>query len=432
MKIHVTLAILAASCSAAFSISLPVSEDTSSTAGRSGFTISAVSGRAATLAVSPKNKAFLYFDLDGLPTTATAANVISARLRLYIGTVRKPGTIELREATADWKEDQIKSVAEPGVVVAGQPIAQIQNMIRKRFVIVDVTATVKNWLANPASNHGFAIVAPAGQTTSVLLGAKEGSGSGYPAELEIDTNPIVPLFTDGDPTSGLLNGAKIATGTISSLQLGAGSVGSSALVAEGVGTLNLADGSVTAPKLAAGAVVNSISDGTITSAKLADGSVTLAKLAPDAVSPNSSISVPAVRVTGSVTQTLVSNAENVLQWNVEIYDAVDSHSNSVNNSRLYASLRGIYLVHITESMQPSGFAQYTLSLWKNGVSTGIRVSDAPIGSLSSSAYKVAASQLVQMNAGDFIEVSANAGGGLDRTVDRSQNSFAMVFLAPLP
>lgn len=432
MKIHVTLAILVASCSAAFSISLPVSEDTSSTAGRSGFTISAVSGRAATLAVSPKNKAFLYFDLDGLPTTATTANVISARLRIYIGSVKKSGSIELREATADWTEDQIKSVAEPGVVVAGQSIAQIQNMIRKRFVIVDVTATVKNWLTNPTSNHGFAIVAPAGQTTSVLLGAKEGSGSGYPAELEIDTNPIVPLFTDGDPTSGLLNGAKIATGTISSLQLGAGSVGSSALVAEGVGTLNLADGSVTAPKLAAGAVVNSISDGTITSAKLADGSVTLAKLALDAVSPNSSISVPAVRVASNVTQTLVHNAENTLQWNVELYDAVDSHSNSTNNSRLYASIRGIYLVSVGEYMPLSGGGGFTLTIWKNGVNTGTMVSDSPIGTSSSISSKAAFSQLVQMSVGDFIEIGVNITSATDKTVDRSQNSLAMVFLAPIP
>ena len=201
-----------------FGLSLPVSTDTFTTMKANVAVVTATSGKATTLAVTPTQDALVFFDLNGLPPAFSAANVIGARLRFYMAKVIKPGDLAIHRALDPWDED--KDGPAPGTDAT--PIATVLagKIASKRFVVVDVTPTVKAWLAMPTSNNGLAIIAAgASPTLKASLGAKEGPGVGQPAELEIEVNPAGGVYQNADPATGKLDGQQIATSTIGNSQL---------------------------------------------------------------------------------------------------------------------------------------------------------------------------------------------------------------------
>ncbi|MGB8169157.1 MAG: DNRLRE domain-containing protein [Chthoniobacteraceae bacterium] len=162
---------------------LPPVQDTSSAKGK----LTAAGGKATTLAVNATSKGFVLFDLGSLPDDVVAADIADARLRIYFPTVTKPGDIDLRTVSATgtlWNETAAANEpAVSGGVVATIPSAMV---VGKKFVEVEVTATVRGWLTAPATNFGFAFLASG--TTKVTLGAKEGTGNAYPCVLEVQVD----------------------------------------------------------------------------------------------------------------------------------------------------------------------------------------------------------------------------------------------------
>mgnify|MGYP000204783168 CR=1 FL=1 len=171
---------LATSASA---ITLPVAQDSASNTKNA---LTTTAGKAASLAVNSKVEAYLKFDVGGLPDAVLADNVVSARVVLYFSAARTPADLEVHVVTDVWQENV--AGPEPAFVPAPAAIISAAQVLAKRFVEVDVTDAVKQWLNGEVANHGLAIVTTTG---NVLLGAKEGSGSGYPAQLEILTNPAL-------------------------------------------------------------------------------------------------------------------------------------------------------------------------------------------------------------------------------------------------
>jgi hypothetical protein len=273
--------------------SIPVSEDSFS----SGTRLTLAAGKGTALKVSDKNAALLRFDL---PPGIAAAHLQAATLRLYVAKVSKPGSLQVRKVDSDWSEESSSTAPLIGEESAAIP-GSLPVQRSKKFVFFDIRDTVRAWLNDPDSNLGLAIVS---QDASVLLGAKEGSGVGYPAELEIQVNTLLPVFSGGDPSSGLLLGSAIAPGSIGSSQLGVqsvlsqnlglGSVTSAAIAPGAVGSLqlgpqsvqsvNLGVGSVTSTAIAPGAVGSlQLSVQSVLSDNLGGGSVTALAIAADAV-----------------------------------------------------------------------------------------------------------------------------------------------------
>lgn len=137
-------------------------------------------GKAPTLVVSAARKTYVRFNLASLPDGIQASDIVSARLRVYFPRIVKAGALHVVTVAGDWSETG--TLAEPPL--DANPIATIPStaMVGKRFADVDVTAAVQAW-ANGASNFGFALVSDG--TANVMLGAKEGPGTGYPMELEV-------------------------------------------------------------------------------------------------------------------------------------------------------------------------------------------------------------------------------------------------------
>src|SRR5947199_164205 len=101
--------------------------------------------------------AFIRFDLSTLPPGTTGSEVTRATLMVFVNALRVPGSLDVRQVTSAWSEATISGTNEPtlGATIASALLAPAKN----EFLMVDVTAMVKDWLDDVAPNDGVALVA---------------------------------------------------------------------------------------------------------------------------------------------------------------------------------------------------------------------------------------------------------------------------------
>ena len=180
------VALIALGNRTALALSVNVAEDASSTATH---LITAATGKATSLPVNAKQTAFLRFallDPTVVPPEINPTNITSATLRLYVvGT--KPGDLTVHAVTAKWTELPLSKTGTAAPSISGATIDTILSaeVPGKHFITVDVTAAVKAAITG-STDYGFAIQTSG--TAKVLLGSKEGPGSGVAAQLEIEAN----------------------------------------------------------------------------------------------------------------------------------------------------------------------------------------------------------------------------------------------------
>ncbi|MGB8168942.1 MAG: tail fiber domain-containing protein [Chthoniobacteraceae bacterium] len=190
MKLHrfllaagLALAILS---TPAWAITFPAFADTAGAPAPGALSKSA--GKATTLAVSAKSTAFVSFNVSGSGLVTDPIAVTAARLIIYFPKITKPGNITVTANGTAFSETVPGSSPAPSGTLAGLAPAPfgVATALSKNFFIVDVTGIVSTWLLNPNLEQGFAIAGDA--TVSATIGAKEGSGSGYPVVLEVDAS----------------------------------------------------------------------------------------------------------------------------------------------------------------------------------------------------------------------------------------------------
>jgi TGF-beta propeptide len=177
----------------AAAVTLPANEDSSSSKGA----LSATGHKATSLAVSSSRRAFVYFDTTTLPANAS---IRYARLRVFVPKLSSTGNgLQVHQVTGAWSE--AAASAEPAFNPVPLGTIPANQLPLKGFVSLDVTDAVKAWIATPASNEGLAIAAvPGPSTANLTLGSKEGSSSGYPAELEVELD-AAKVVVNGDSVS---------------------------------------------------------------------------------------------------------------------------------------------------------------------------------------------------------------------------------------
>ncbi len=156
-----------------------------------------------------------------------------------------------------------------------------------------------------------------------------------------------------------------------------------------VATADLADSAVAAAKIAAGAVG---------STKLAAKSVTTSKLAGG----------PAARVRASAATAIPDSAFTTIPFNLETFDVTNMHGAVVNSSRITIATAGLYVIGANVSWAANAAPALELSLRVNGTTFVARVRQAPAG-MSTSDQSV--STLVDLNAGDYVEVVVRQASG---------------------
>src|SRR6266516_8057898 len=153
--------------------------------------------------------AFIKFDLSALPPGTTGSEVTRATLMVFVNAVRVPGSLDVRQVSSAWRERTISGTNEPtlGATIASALLAPPKN----EFLMVDVTATVKDWLDDVAPNDGVALVANATDGVVVRLDSKENSKTGHAPLLDI-TLAGTEAATKGPTGATGSTGATGATG----------------------------------------------------------------------------------------------------------------------------------------------------------------------------------------------------------------------------
>jgi hypothetical protein len=146
-------------------------------------------GAAVTLNIAPGNSGLVQFDLTSVPPSST---VPVAYLRVFVDRVNAGGSLTFSQVTSAWSE---ASVTFPGPSTAAS-FATVPVTAANSFVLVDVTALVNGWLANPATNFGISIAGTDG--TTAFLDTKEATATSHPAALELTvTGPAGPTGATG-------------------------------------------------------------------------------------------------------------------------------------------------------------------------------------------------------------------------------------------
>lgn len=186
--------------SVSFGLTVPATEDTTGTQTR----ITTAASNASMLTVDASRRAYLYFNLDNVPQNAV---VRFAHLRLYIPSLRQRGAgATVHKVLGQWNE----AIASAEPTSESNPVAGFEpgQLGSRRFVTVDVTAVVREWISGSAENEGLVIKAKSpvdskGQTASFTVSSKEGPFTGLPAHLEIElldesagVDPENPVFAD--------------------------------------------------------------------------------------------------------------------------------------------------------------------------------------------------------------------------------------------
>jgi|GEM_PF-3072485 len=173
-------------------------------------TIAKAAGLATTLPVSSKSTAFLRFKVTDSNIVSSA--VTEARLVIYLSKITKPGNLTVNvNATGFTELFPTKTIPSPTVSSTVTTIPVVAEDT-KSFITIIVTNQVKAWLDGAPPEFGFSITSDG--TASVLISSKEGSGSGYPAVLEVDAAGAGGAVAGSDGIfSGTLSAGSLGIGT---------------------------------------------------------------------------------------------------------------------------------------------------------------------------------------------------------------------------
>src|SRR2546421_625707 len=152
-----------------------------------------------------------------LPSGTVGAHVGKATLALFVSDVSSAGQISIYRVTSSWTEDSVTDATSPTFGVAESAVA-ITSANAGKWVTIDITQLVKDWLDHVLPNNGIALVAADG--ADVLIDSKENSVTSHEPHLEIvlnhaataDQATAADTATIANTISGVLPANKGGTG----------------------------------------------------------------------------------------------------------------------------------------------------------------------------------------------------------------------------
>ena len=177
-------------------------------------------GTATAVNVGGGNTALIQFDLGSLPSALAAGDIAKATATFFVNTVAIGGALDIAQVTSPWTEAGVNSNNRPTYLppfLMGVPVTA-----SRRYVTVDVTQLVKDWVTGVAPNYGLQMSAAAGApTTAVVLDSKENQTTSHPAFLDVvlvsvgpqgPTGPQGPIGPQGPTGPQGLTGASGTNG----------------------------------------------------------------------------------------------------------------------------------------------------------------------------------------------------------------------------
>jgi hypothetical protein len=159
-------------------------------------------GSAPTLLVQGPGQtaaqAYVRFDLTTLPSGTRGADVARAVLRLWVTKVTRPGMLDVYSVRGGWSEDALTAANAPGRGRDELVGIQVSAQDRNRFLLVDVTEIVQEWLDRTLENNGLVLM-PNAAGVSVEFDSKENAATSHEPELEITLRATGAAGPPGPP-----------------------------------------------------------------------------------------------------------------------------------------------------------------------------------------------------------------------------------------
>jgi hypothetical protein len=189
-------------------------------------------------------RGFLKFKLTpNLPNGTTGGQIEKATLKLYLSAVNTPGSLELYRIAGTWDEVVITNNTAPATAsLLGTVFIDVTQ--QDRWITVDVTSVVKDWLDGVQVNNGIALVAaPSG--VNVVFNSKENQATSHEPLLEILLNHVATAAqatnadnansaatADALSSSAIVNGSQV-NGALTNATIGASSITGIVTIANG-------------------------------------------------------------------------------------------------------------------------------------------------------------------------------------------------------
>jgi hypothetical protein len=143
-------------------------------------------------------QAYVRFDLTTLPAGTRGADITRAVLRLWVAKVVRGGMFDVHSVRGGWSEDALTAANAPGRgrdELMGIPVSPRD---RNRFLVVDVTELVQEWLDRTLENNGLVLM-PNAAGVSVEFDSKENVATSHEPQLEITLRATGAAGPPGPP-----------------------------------------------------------------------------------------------------------------------------------------------------------------------------------------------------------------------------------------
>jgi hypothetical protein len=165
-------------------------------------------GAATTLNLqSAAETTFIRFDLSAVPSGYTGSSIAKATLKLYVNSVTTAGSLNVDYVTGTWTEKTITYSLQPALGTTIASSVPLTTASKGKYVEIDVTAAMVEWLNNAQPNDGIALVA--NSPLVATFDSKENTGASHPAEIDIVYAGIAGVNTANG--SGLIGGGNSGT-----------------------------------------------------------------------------------------------------------------------------------------------------------------------------------------------------------------------------
>ncbi len=170
-------------------------------------------GAAVSVVVrEPDERGLLKFKLTpNLPPGTTGSHVGKATLKLFVAAVGAPGQINVQRVMSAWTEQSVTDATFPALGLLEGTVS-INAGGDGKWVTLDVTQLVKDWLDGVLPNNGVSLVAAAG--TDAIFDSKENTGTSHEPRLEIVLNHAATADTASNAAQlGGVDAAQFIKGT---------------------------------------------------------------------------------------------------------------------------------------------------------------------------------------------------------------------------
>ncbi|WP_374087458.1 DNRLRE domain-containing protein [Methylomicrobium lacus] len=165
-----------------------------------------VYGKAGDIIVTSMQTGYINFALN-TPEHYSGANVAKAMVRLFVGTIKSGGNLTISQVTGNWSEGSLSGANLPAVSAAAThvPIGMDRKM---RWIEVDVTELVQEWIDAHPDNRNFSLALKSDGGLNIKINSKENGKNSHEPSLNIVWDNAGPAGSQGAPGATGPAGAK--------------------------------------------------------------------------------------------------------------------------------------------------------------------------------------------------------------------------------